>query len=133
MRTWRNATMTVAHPKPPVGRGAMPARILVTEEGLAVKLPECDCLPPTATAEMERVRRIQASEIWRLLDEKRVAEDWNILLARSGRGCTGPVSGPANHVFFVFEDAVVAAQETGAVRSRFMTQVQDEECQLTAY
>ena len=86
---------------------------------------------------MERVRRIQASEIWRLLDEKRAAKDWKILPAwdqhHRGRDRTVPVSGPANHVFWVFEDAVIAAQETGAVRPRLVPQVKDDECQLTAY
>ena len=40
MRSWQNVTMTAARPKPPACGRAMPARILVTEEGLVVKLPE---------------------------------------------------------------------------------------------
>jgi len=108
MRAWGSVQMVTASPEVP--GGGLPARIQVTETGMDVKLPNDDGMDGRYM-----YKDIRTSEIWRLLDTKRVAKDWNILLAwdgqRNNQKTRRVVEGLAKHEFFVFGDAVVPIGE----------------------
>lgn len=115
MRKWgRVEVVTADKPETPWER--LPTKILVTEAGMELKLPDeggDGHGDRPGETETDRIRR---SEIWKLLDAKRMAKDWKILMAwdwqhKNSEVCK-IVEGLANHEFFVFDDVVAPCRES---------------------
>jgi len=119
MRKWGRVQVTKMANNLETPWDKLPMRILVTEEGMEVKFPESD---DGDKNENER-DRVQKSEIWKLLDTKRVAKDWKILLAwewqYQNANDRKAAAGPANHEFFVFDGVVVPLRDQNRVRLLF--------------
>ena len=114
MRKWGRVQLTKMANNLETPWDKLPTRILVTEEGMEVKFPESD------DGDKNERDRVQKSEIWKLLDAKRVAKDWKILLAwewqYQNANDRKAAAGPANHEFFVFDGVVVPLRDQNRVR-----------------
>ena len=109
--TWDQVHLKPGYPKDPFPRA--PVRILVSEDGLTADISErfLDDNPQSST-DTSTAKALRESEIWHLLDSKRLARDWKILLAfgMQKQDCKNILLSPANHEFWLFWEDVIPTQ-----------------------
>lgn len=106
--TWDQVSLRVGYPKDRFPRA--PVRIIVSEDGLTAEISarSLDDNAPSST-DTCTAKALRESEIWHLLDSKRLARDWKILLAfgMQKQDCKDVVLSPAKHDFWLFWEDVV--------------------------
>ena len=114
--TWDEVTLIPEYPEDPFPRA--PIRLFVTDDTISIDL-SAECLAdfrsiPDVDVASGPIAFIHKSEIWQLLESKRLSKDWKVLLALSSQGlcCTELIRKEVNHVFWLFWDEVILKDQT---------------------
>ena len=109
--TWDQVILRPEYPEDPFPRA--PIRLFVSDGAISIDTSG-NCLAdfvsmPEADVKSGPTALIHNSEIWQLLESKRLSGDWKILLALSPQKCycAELIQGTVNHLFWLFWDEVI--------------------------
>ena len=126
--SWDQVTLVPEYPEDPFPRA--PVRLFVSDEAISIAISK-KCLTdfeslPEANVRSGPAALIQNSEIWQLVESKRLSGDWKILLALSFQhhDCTELIQRTVNHLFWLFWDEVIGKNCVTSAVSSFKFKLQ---------